>query len=278
MGASSLVYAASLAKQLTAACAALLVRQGRLDMETTLTGWMPELPGWMHTIRLRHLVHHLAGMPPDEQIDALIPADGDRTTTAVVQALTRLPHPAGRPGSQYVYSNAGYVCLAVAVERAAGQPLPAFAHTLVFEPLGMSSTRYWPGPASQPPGAMPLPDPHPAPLSLGDGGIWTTATDLMRWNHALDTDELGISTLLHTPGTLDDGTALDYAWGLGIRTHAGHRICRHGGGWPGLRAQLIRIPTQRSGLTVVAFTNDTDQTITLANTLLDALVLPATTS
>jgi CubicO group peptidase (beta-lactamase class C family) len=274
---SSLVYVASLAKQITAACAALLVRQGRLDRETAITGWMPELPGWMHTVRLRHLVHHIAGIPPDEQIDALIPADGDRTTTAVIQALTQLPPPASRPGSQYVYSNAGYVCLAVAVERAAGQPLPAFADTYVFQPLGMDSSRYWPGPASQPPGAMPLPDPHPAPLSLGDGGVWTTATDLMRWNQALDTDELGISALLHAPGKLDDGTLLDYAWGLGIRTRAGHRIYRHGGGWPGLRAQLIRIPDQRSGLTVIAFTNDTDQTIMLADTLLDALVHPATT-
>jgi CubicO group peptidase (beta-lactamase class C family) len=217
-------------------------------------------------------------MPPDDQIDAMIPADGDRTTTAVVHALTRLPAPAARPGSQYVYSNAGYVCLAVALERAAGQPLPAFAHAHVFEPLGMSSSRYWPGPASQPPGAIPLANPHPAPLSLGDGGVWTTATDLMRWNQALDADELGISDLLHTASTLDDGTTLDYAWGLGIRTHAGHRIYRHGGGWPGLRAQLIRVPDQRSGLTVIALTNDTDQTIMLSNTMLDALVLPAKTS
>jgi CubicO group peptidase (beta-lactamase class C family) len=275
---SSLVYAASLAKQVTAACAALLVRQGRLDMETALTRWPPELPAWMHTIRPRHLVHHIAGMPPDEQIDALIPADSDRTTTAVMRALTGLPASAGRPGSRYVYSNAGYVCLAVAVERAAGQPLSVFAHSNVFESLGMSSSRYWSGPAPQPPGATPLPDPYPAPLSLGDGGLWTTATDLMRWNQALDADELGISDLLHTAGRLDDGTALDYAWGLGIRTHAGHRVYRHGGGWPGLRTQLIRIPGQRSGLTIIAFSNDTDRTTGLSNTLLDMLVLPAKTS
>lgn len=273
-----MAYAASLAKQITATCAALLVRRNRLDMETTLAEWMPELPDWTRTIRLRHLVHHTAGMPTDEQIDAMIPADGDRTTTAILQALNRLPAPAACPGSQYVYSNAGYVCLAVAVERAAGQPLTAFAHAHVFEPLGMIGSRYWPGPGSKPPGAMPLPKPHPAPLSLGDGGLWTTATDLMRWNQALDADELGISELLHTAGTLDNGTALDYAWGLGIRTHAGHRVYRHGGGWPGIRAQLIRIPDQRSGLTVIALTDDTDQTTRLANKLLDTLVLPAKTS
>ena len=128
--------------------------------------------------------------------------------------------------------------------------------------------------APHPPGAAPLPDPHPAPLSLGDGGIWATAHDLIRWNQALDVDQLGVSTLLHTPGTLDDGTALDYAWGLGIRSHAGRRIYRHGGGWPGLRAQLIRIPDQRSSLVILAPADDTDRTIGLANALLDELFDP----
>jgi CubicO group peptidase (beta-lactamase class C family) len=59
--ASTPVYAASLAKQITAACAAVLVFQRRLDMESTLEHWIPELPAWAHTIQLRHLVHHTCG-------------------------------------------------------------------------------------------------------------------------------------------------------------------------------------------------------------------------
>jgi CubicO group peptidase (beta-lactamase class C family) len=42
--AGTIVYTASLSKQITAACAALLVRQGRLDIESTVAQWMPELP------------------------------------------------------------------------------------------------------------------------------------------------------------------------------------------------------------------------------------------
>ncbi|GAA3248184.1 serine hydrolase domain-containing protein [Dactylosporangium siamense] len=269
--ASTPVYAASLAKQITAACAALLVNQGRLNMRSTLAQWLPELPGWAHEIHLRHLVHHTAGLPADDHIDTLIRTDHDRTTAGIIGALARSVDAPSTPGGQYLYSNAGYVCLAAAVERAAGQPLPEFARAHVFAPLRMNRSQYWPGPAPHPPGAAPLPDPRPAPLSLGDGGIWTTAHDLIRWNQALEADELGISTLLHTPGTLDDGTVLDYAWGLGLRTHAGRRIYRHGGGWPGLRAQLIRIPDQRSSIVILALADDTDRTIGLANALLDEL-------
>jgi CubicO group peptidase (beta-lactamase class C family) len=78
----------------------------------------------------------------------------------------------------------------------------------------MNTTRYWPGPEPVPPGAAPLAAPHPAPLSLGDGGVWSTASDLVRWGQALNADELGISPLMETPGSLDDGTPLDYAWGM----------------------------------------------------------------
>lgn len=269
--ASTPVYAASLAKQITAACAALLVSQGRLDMQSTLAEWMPELPNWAHAIQLRHLVHHTAGLPTDDDIDTLLRTDRDRTTADVVAALARSADVPSAPGSHYQYSNAGYICLAVAVERAAGQPLPEFARQHLFAPLRMNSSQYWSGPEPHPPGAAPLPDPQPAPLSLGDGGIWAPAHDLIRWNQALDTDELGVSALLHTPGTLDDGTTLDYAWGLGLRTHAGRRIYRHGGGWPGLRAQLIRIPDQRCSLVILALADDTDRTIGLANALLDEL-------
>lgn len=42
--AATTVYAASLSKQITATCAALLVHQGRLDTESTLARWLPELP------------------------------------------------------------------------------------------------------------------------------------------------------------------------------------------------------------------------------------------
>ncbi|MGI3785884.1 MAG: serine hydrolase, partial [Janthinobacterium lividum] len=39
MSADTVVYVASLAKQVTAACAALLVQQGRLDLESSLAFW-----------------------------------------------------------------------------------------------------------------------------------------------------------------------------------------------------------------------------------------------
>jgi CubicO group peptidase (beta-lactamase class C family) len=267
--AATLVYTASLSKQLTAACAALLAADGVLDTGSPLSRWMPELPPWAHAIRLEHLVYHIAGLPDDADIDAVLTGQRDRTTAAVIAALKGLPFLPRRPGSEYAYSNAGYVCLAVVVERAAGQMLPDFARHHVFSPLGMHHTFFWPGPEPVPAGGAPLVPLHPAPLSLGDGGVWSTATDLIRWNQAMNADALGISARLQTPGCLDDGTQLDYGWGIGIRTHRRRRVYRHGGGWPGLRLLLARIPELQASFVIVALADDTERRVALADALLD---------
>lgn len=267
-GPDTLAYAASLSKQITAGCAALLVSEGVLDMEDTIARWLPGLPAWAATVRLRHLLHHTAAMP-DAQVDDIVGGDADRTTAAVLSALAQVPALSGRPGTAYAYSGAGYVCLAAAVQRAAGQPLPEFAAQRIFIPLGMSGTCFWPGPAPAPPGAAPLPAARPAPLSLGDGGVWSTARDLLRWSQALNADELGISLLMQTPGGLDDGTPVGYAWGMGVRSHAGYRVYRHGGGWPGLRALLARIPDLNQSLVIIALADDSERRTGLAAGMLD---------
>jgi CubicO group peptidase (beta-lactamase class C family) len=262
---------ASLSKQFTAACAALLAKDGELDLSAPLARWLPELPSWAQSISLRHLAHHIAGLPGDTDVDAALTGRRDRTTAGVITALSRFPSLLRQPGTAFSYSNAGYVCLAVAVGRAIGRPLADVARDRLFDPLGMSGTCFWSGPHPRPPHSAPLAARHPAPLSLGDGGAWSTADDLLRWTHAMNTDALRIAAVVEGPGHLDDGTPLDYAWGTAVRTHGGHRTYRHGGGWPGVRLLLARMPDLSAGIVVIALTNDTDRHVVLANTLLEVV-------
>ncbi|WP_250009380.1 serine hydrolase [Actinoplanes sp. M2I2] len=267
----AVVCTASVSKQITAACAALLVRRGRLDTRDSLARWMPELPAWAGAVEVRHLIHHTSGLPEGVEFDDLHRAGVDRTTARVLEAITGRDHPDAAPGIRYRYSNAGYICLAVVVERAAGRPLPDFAREHVFQPLGMADSRYWSGPAPHPPAATPTDPRYPAALSLGDGGVWSTARDLLRWNTSLDRDELGIAGLVHTPGRLDDGTELDYAWALDVRTHRGCRVYRHGGLWAGLSIQLVRIADRQAGFVVAALDIEEERTGRLADALIEEL-------
>jgi CubicO group peptidase (beta-lactamase class C family) len=253
---STLIYVASLAKQVVAACAALLVRDGMLDVEAPVGEWLT----W--EVRVRHLIHHTSGLPLDRT------PDGDRTSTGVLAALDGPEFP---PGTRYSYSNVGYVVLAELVSRTAGMPLADFARWRIFEPLGMTDTVFWSGPEPRPPGAAPLDPVHPAPLSIGDGGMWSTAADLLRWADGLNFDRLGVTDLVQTPGALDDGTPLDYAWGMGIRTRFGYRTYQHGGGFADLRAMLVRVPEKGLDLVVLALADRSERSTALTMTLLEAL-------
>jgi CubicO group peptidase (beta-lactamase class C family) len=157
--ADTVVYTASLSKQITAACAALLVQEGRLDTESTLAQWMPDLSPWAGTVRLRHLISHTSGLSEGVEFDELHRAKLDRTTSGVISALVTIDHLAGRPATEYRYGNASYVCLAVVIERAAGLPLPEFGRERVFAPLGMVNSRT--GRAQR----RTRPEVHPSPRS-----------------------------------------------------------------------------------------------------------------
>ena len=258
------VYAASLAKQVVAACAALLVREGSLDIEAPTRQWLPSVPPG---IRLRHLIHHTGGLPCDAEGSAVggePSRRGDRTTAGVLAAADRLIAPVGE---QQIYSNVGYVALAEVIARVAGEDLPSFARRRIFEPLGMRDTVFWTGPGPAPPGAAPLDPPHPAPLSIGDGGMWSTAADLLRWAAALDADELGITAVVQTPGRLDDGTVLDYAWGMGVRDYDGLTGYQHGGSFSDVRLALVRVPEKAFDLVIVALADRTERSAALRDRL-----------
>ena len=100
LSSTTVAYTASLSKQITAACAAVLVREEGLDMEATLAHWLPELPAWAGSVRLRHLVYHTASLP-DHKVDAIVGSNADRTTPAVLSALAQIPDLGSRPGTTY---------------------------------------------------------------------------------------------------------------------------------------------------------------------------------
>ncbi len=272
--AETIAYAASLAKQMTGACAALLAHDGALNLDAPISKWLPELPAWSEEIRVRHLIHHTAGLPDTDTVWAQMKRAGEAhwTSAGVLAALRALPYLEQPPGQTYAYSNVGYICLGRIVERISGERLDALARALLFEPLAMRSTTFWSGPTLHPANAAALPSSiEPAPFSMGDGGLWTSVSDLLLWNAALLGDALGISHTLHTPGSLDDGTPLDYAWGVRVFRAAGLLVQSHGGAWEGQTAKLVRLPARRASYAVIARDSSVERMVGLSSALQDAL-------
>jgi hypothetical protein len=71
--------------------------------------------------------------------------------------------------------------------------------------------------------------------------------DLFLWDQAFYTNALGkdVMDMIQTPGTLDNGTKIEYAWGLRVFASRGLKAVEHGGAWAGFRAEILRFPDQR---------------------------------
>jgi CubicO group peptidase (beta-lactamase class C family) len=240
-------YAASLAKQVTGAAAAVLVREGRLDPDLPVAHYLPDLPGWAYGITARHLAHHTAGLPGAGEVE---PADEDWTDAFVLAALQRIPELISTPGTAYLYSNLGYFLLARIIARVVGSALSHFTTSRLFEPLGLDGMGFVEGDTSGFPQAS-LMGPS-QPLTMGDGGLWATTRSFSKWLHHQNRDTLGIADLVTVPGKLINGDLVDYGWGLGLRRRNGQPLFVHGGEWTGCTAKAVRSPSTGIAITAMS--------------------------
>ena len=243
--ASNCFYGASLAKQLTGAATAVLVRDGRLDPDQPVARYLKNLPLWAADITPRQLAHHIAGLPAGGALEAQAP--GDWTEDFVSAALVALPHLVTPPATSYAYSNLGYILLARIVERISGEPFAAFVHAHLLAPLGIAGMGFARDVTAYPQLAHMGPR---LPLTHGDGGLWSTSRAFALWLQQQNQDALGIAEIVEAPGRLANGVGVPYGWGLGLRTHRGHKLLIHGGEWTGAVAKAVRCPAL--GCAVVA--------------------------
>jgi CubicO group peptidase (beta-lactamase class C family) len=76
----SVFNVASLSKQFTAACLAILVLRGQVDLDDSVREYLPEMPARLGAVRIAHLVYMTSGLP--EYYNLRVPAGGTGTWTA----------------------------------------------------------------------------------------------------------------------------------------------------------------------------------------------------
>ncbi len=260
VGVDTVMYAASIAKQVIGILAAQQAVDGSIDTNHSVSRYIDGLPPWGSRVRLRHLIHHTSGVVMDESANAV------RGNDEVLSRLRGASMLLTEPGSNFRYSNVGYVCLAEVLSCAGGQPVESLARDL-FASLLMNTARLG--------GPMPgdLPGQQPPPATVGDGGLWLSTRDLRRWNDAMNDRALGDAAhaLAEQPGELDDGTPLDYAWGIRIFEHQGRRTVSHGGSWPTWSAKAIRQPDAGVSVAILTTCEDAQILTAIALDLVDAL-------
>jgi CubicO group peptidase (beta-lactamase class C family) len=252
----------SISKQFTATAVLMLVQEGKLSLDDTVSKFFPELTR-ANEVTLRELLSHTSGYEDYAPQDYTIPLwtkAGDPLDLVHLWAEKPLDFD---PGTQWQYSNTNFVLAALIVQKVSGIPFAEFLRTRVLAPaevkdvlnLNTDQARL------QPTGYMrnalgPL---RPAQLEapgwyFGDGDLAMPVASLLTWDLTL------MNRSLLTPASYDaffsdvklkDGKSTGYGLGVDVGVRNGHRFIEHGGEVGGFVAENLILPDDRIAIAVL---------------------------
>ena len=229
-----------------------MVQDGLLDLDEDVNAKLKrwQIPANEFTedqpVTLRRLLSHTAGMTvlglPGYTRDVSLPSTVDildgRGNTGPVRVHAT-------PGSNWQYSDGGYVVVAMLLEDVTGRPFAEIVSERVFEPAGMDQSTY-----ERPLSRQREDDAATGHLrdgsalrgrylvypEIGAAGLWTTAGDLARFIIALQRSRAGEpGSLLSADLAAEMFTPVKGRYGLGVWLSEDGERFGHGGSNRGFR-------------------------------------------
>jgi CubicO group peptidase (beta-lactamase class C family) len=230
-------------KVLSSAAVGLLLEKDRLHLDDEIQTYVPSFPKKQWPVTLRQLMGHVAGVRNDAGDEEPVSVREEQPPSVrCPRTLDGLQRFAERPlvfepGTEYRYSNYGWILVSAAVEAAAREPFSTFMRKQVFEPLGMNDTTaeasiepspdrtrfYFPRFSA---------DPRYGPdegrevdysCFAGSAAFESTPSDLVRFGLAVNSGKLlqpATVQLLQAPQRLTSGQETGYGLGWDLETVA----------------------------------------------------------
>jgi CubicO group peptidase (beta-lactamase class C family) len=254
----------SMNKMVTAVAIAQLVEQGKLAYDDPLskhlsTDWLPR--DIADKIRIGQLLSHTSGLGSYFNKTFMESSRLRFRTVDDFKPLVVNEKPAFEPGTDWSYSNTGFLLAGAVIEAVTGKTYFDYVRDNIFKPAGMDNTDSY---------EMDRPVPNLAIGYTRDGEGWrnnilmhvvrggpagggySTAHDLLKFDQALRSNKL-ISAESFILLTTPKPHSPEYGYGFGIHGSAENRIVGHSGGFPGISAVLeMYLDT---GYTVIVLSN-----------------------
>jgi CubicO group peptidase (beta-lactamase class C family) len=268
----TLFQSGSVGKQFVSAAIMMLVEEGKVSLDDSITKYFPDAPATWKPILIKNMLSHTSGLG-EYETEARTGPNGpfylrlDYTEAQLAQKIEALPidFPVG---SKWSYRNTNYVLLGILIHKVTGMFYADYLAQRIFKPLGMTSTRLI-SDADIIPDRSSGYEIHNGQLqnqtwvsptfnSTADGALYFNVIDLAKWDGALyGTKLLKQSSLdrIWTVYPLNDGkpNPAHYGFGWFINRMNGHRLIEHSGAWQGFTCDISRYVDDN--LTVVVLTN-----------------------
>jgi len=263
---------ASITKQFTGFAILLLRDDGKLAVTDSVCAHLPDCPSAWQPITIEHLLTHTAGLANYSTFDDVAAErffarigtrepSPDQLISAFVDAPLEF-----QPGSRWVYGNSAYVLLGRIVELRSGTSYAEFLRRRVFEPLGMADTGYQPGaPAgdryarSYVDWTHPLSYEYTPAVFFASGGMYSTVTDLVRWQRFLLTGSpaIGPNADLLAP-RVPANAVEEYGYGIHAHGSGDEQTFYHSGLLAGVATYLEIRPSDQLSVVVLSNLDDVD--------------------
>ncbi len=237
---STLFSIASMSKAFTCAGILLLAEDGKLSVDDPVNKYFDSLPAAWHTITLRQLMNHTAGIRDDWDEEGDDYFYTHNTDSVLFDALKKAPLKF-QPGQGFSYSCGPFV-LGLVISKVSGQSYPDFMKQRIFDKLGMTNSRIDDADGIVPNRAAGyrLKDSllvHGRHISAaaqerGDVGVLTTVADLLKWYAALQDSSLlkqSSIEMMFSPGLLNDSSKTSYGLGWFVSPYRDHPLYSHTG-------------------------------------------------
>jgi CubicO group peptidase (beta-lactamase class C family) len=282
---------ASNTKAFTAAALNILQDEGKLKTTDRVIDHLP----WFRMsdayvtreMRIRDLLSHRSGLSLGAG-DLLFWPTSTYTTREVAERLKDVPLTGGFR-EQYAYDNILFGVAQLVIEEASGQSFQQFLSSRIFQPLGMTETRYnsddfRPGDNLATGHAkFDFKDLRPVGVTSwrnvgGAGGLYASVTDMAKWMNVQlaggvyagsgadakrvfsEQRQREMWTML-TPIPVGKPAVPElapmvpnfrgYGQGWDLSDYAGHKLVSHTGGWPGQVSRLTLLPGKNLGVIVL---------------------------
>jgi CubicO group peptidase (beta-lactamase class C family) len=248
----------SITKQFTATAILQLEERGKLATDDPACKHVADCPPAWKPVTIYHLLTHTSGIwnftnDPGYRKTWMLPSRPEKTMERFRDKPLEFT-----PGSQYRYSNSGYIVLAVVLEKMTGGRYEDFLDANIFQPLGMKDTGHDTWEAILPNrasgyqlerGRLVHAPYHDMTVPIGGGDLYSTVEDLLIWDQALYTEKVLSKKSLEKAFTPFRN---NYGLGWAITTMFGRRMIAHGGGINGFSTSINRFPEDRSLVVVLS--------------------------
>ncbi len=274
----------SISKQFAAISILLLQQEKKVNIKEDIRKYLPQYNTWGRKITIENILSHTSGIPSYTEITGFDSLYDKKVPINKLVKFFEKHELIFEPGTDWSYSNSGYVLAALIVERISGMNFNSYVQEKIFRRLLMGESTFGesdfviPNKTGEygqntPKGKLKMDGQYKWYWAFGAGQIISTTQDMLKWDEGLYDSTFirrDLLALAHKSTVLTDGSPANYGLGWAVESFQNKTMIQHGGSIGGYRAHGMRIPEDHLYFLVLSNSAQTNSSL-LANKVISIL-------